>query len=144
MLSNKYATPLKINLKPSRKLFAFILACHGLAFISILMLPLWLSVVPGIAISLSLVYNLKQQGYISASNKIDQLVLGTDNLWTIIRRDGSKSVAQLKPDTYVNPFVVVLCLATEGEWVKHRVVIMSDAIDRHVFRRLRLHLNTQS
>ncbi len=144
MSSNKYVIPLRLDIKPSRKLLVFILACHGLTFVSIFMLSFGYAVVLGSGILLSLVHSLKQQGYLSNSNMIDKLVLGTDNLWTINRCDGTQFIAQLKPDTYVNTFIVILSLAVEGRWLRHRVVIMSDATDEHAFRHLRVHLNTQT
>lgn len=156
MSSQKYASPLRIELRPSRILFSTVLCLHAGAFI----LPLMLAM-PGVLktallflVGVSACLCSRQLGWGAQCNGLARLTGGKwprlrqalwdhDDLWRLTDEFGCVHQARLLPTTLVHRHLVVLNLRLPDQpwYCRHRsVVLLYDNIDSETFRRLRVRL----
>ncbi len=75
-------------------------------------------------------------------NQYRQVIWHEANQWTI--QSSTKTIqAQLVPDSYVSPWLTILCFRTETN-KKLSIMIFPDAINPETFRRLRGRLKIES
>jgi hypothetical protein len=142
MLSTKYATPLSLNLRPSRLFAGLLCFIHGGAALCLppLDMPAWVKVLLGILVALSCVVTIRRALLLDA-NAIVGLVWDVEDNWTLISAAGDTLNARLKPGSYVHPWLVVLNFYTDTKWRNTAVVLFPDALDTQTHRRLRVRLN---
>lgn len=130
-MSRTYATPLEVEINQSRSLIGLVLLISVIAALCIVLLPVHLvyKLLACIAIAaLAYVEILKH-------NQSRQLIWDENNLW-IIKSTSTDIRASLLADSYVSPWLTVLCFRTDAN--KNLIVIIfPDAIHPEQFRRLR-------
>ncbi len=145
MSSRRSATPLRIELRPSRQLATVLVAAHagGLAVTLPLSWPWWGTSLLGMALAASLAWNLSRHALLSHPRAVWAITWRGEGDFELSRRDGTRTAARLAPDTYVHPRLVILCFR-RGRWGRSPVVLCRDAVDQESFRRLRVRLGAMA
>lgn len=126
-----YATPLEVEINTSRSLIWFVLFITLSAAVCVILLSVQ------VIIKLLACIAIAAAGYfaVTKNNQYRQLIWYEDNHW-IIKSGKSDVKAALLPDSYVTPWLTILCFRTEDN-KKLSVMIFPDAIHPEQFRRLR-------
>jgi hypothetical protein len=156
MSSQKYASPLTINIKPSHIGLGVLLLVHlgALVLLLPLQLPLVLKIMMGLVVVFSNLVTLYYAGWGPAwpvvGNVIDarwprlrRAVWDSDDQWRLCDGQQRTYAATLLPTTVVHPQLVVLNLRLTGQpwYCRWRsIVLLHDNIDPETFRRLRIRL----
>lgn len=140
MSSQRSAPPLQIDLRASSLLTVMVMVLHVAAMLLVLWLPLaggW-RVLLTIAIIYSAGHALVFHVLRCTATSPRRLIWHGDGHWTLISRNGRQSPVDLLTDSYVHARLVILNLRRDG----HRLslVLMPDAVNRQLLRRLRLRL----
>jgi len=140
MSSNEYATPLTLNIRPSRLAAVVLLLTHVGALFCILLVPLaiFFKIISGIILLLSFL-RAQQWVLLKKPKSIRQIVWGVDNDWVLILKDGEKLEANLLPSTYSHTWMTILNFNAKCHR-SYSMVLLPDALDHHESRRLRVRL----
>lgn len=145
MSSTRYATPLSLELRPSRRMAWALILIHA-GTIAALCLPLTLPIALRIALGAIVLWHLrralKRHARLTDPEAVVRLVWGEDGLWTLISRDGSARSAALLADTYVSVPLVVLRLSCLDGGTR-AVTLVGDMLDADTLRRLRVRLKLE-
>lgn len=135
-----YATPLRIEPRPSRWLAAAILFVYGGAVLMTLLVPLsrWLAVPTAVAIAGAGWRTFVDRVLMSRAQAIIAVVWRDDGRWELQTRDGRRLPVALLPDSYVHPWLTVLNF--RGAARRRSVVLLPDSLDSQCYRRLRVRL----
>ena len=156
MSSQKYASPLRFKIFPSRILLTVVSLIHlgAIAFLLSASLPLWVILVGSLMITLSLLIGWSRAGWITGRMSLETIwpnfteaVWDDANQWQLIDEHQQSYPAQLVPSSYVSARLVVINLRVENSawFCRHRaIVLLPDNIDRENFRRLRIRLRWYS
>lgn len=130
---------LHLKLGPSRRLAAAITAMHIFACVMLgLAAPLlWLAVPLLVG---SLAYVLHREILRLAPASIVAFTLHADCRCEFHTRSGAVREAALLGSSFVAPWLTVLNLKVTGSWLARHVVIVPDAVDSGIFRKLRVRL----
>lgn len=136
-MSRAYATPLELELIPSRRQYKLLLLIYALVTISILLLP-WhflsrLAFLAGVLLSGQFLLHRKP-----ACNRI---VWQSGNNW-LLTMENVTSKAVLLPETLTSFWLVILLFRLENG-KRYPVMIWPDSIHADVFRRLRVRLKIE-
>lgn len=156
MSSQKYASPLTIDIEPSRIGVGVLLLVHlgALVLLLTLQMPLVAKIVAALMVLMSQLMTLYFAGWGSAwpvvGNVIDarwprwrQAVWSSDDQWCLSDGRQRSYTATLLSTTFVHPQMVVLNLRLTGQpwYCRWRsIVLLRDNIDAETFRRLRIRL----
>ncbi|WP_455201660.1 protein YgfX [Kaarinaea lacus] len=156
MSSQKYASPLRFKIVPSRLLIAIVTVMH-LGAIGLLLpasLPLWTIVVSCLAITVSLLVSWSRAGWITRQLSLSSIwpnfaeaVWDEADHWQLIDEHQQIYPAKLMPSTYVSAQLVVINLRLDNiPWYCRfrAIVLLPDNIDSESFRRLRIRLRWYS
>lgn len=158
MSSRKFEPPLHIELVPSRWLLVLLLAIHIGAALLVVFFPItWLGrALLLVCLLASLMISLGKTGWIKVFplgrrwllrwQYIPRLTWQADNDWHISTCNGQEFLARLLPVSTCHVAFVALNFRTEQPRWRDRylsVVICADAIDREIFRQLRVRLRTR-
>lgn len=140
MSSNAYATPLRLDLKPSVILARLTGAAYLCALAAMVLsgIEFWQKALAGLLLAGGGIFHLL--GYPLGNNRhrIRSLVWNSGTAWEIVRKDSGES-ASLGPETLVFAWLVILQLKPEqGRWLY--LPILPDMLDKDDFRRLRVRL----
>ena len=137
-MSRTYATPLELELSPSKQQRKLLLFINALAAISILLLP-WhflLRLVFLVSVLL-LSYFLRYK-----TSACKRIVWQSGNHWLLTTRNITNN-AVLLPETLASPLLVILLFRLETG-SKQSVLIWPDSVQADVFRRLRVRLKLEA
>ena len=142
MSSKKYATPLRLEIKPSKILFFLLLILHFLALLIIYTLnfDLLITVLIVIPVFISAYFSIFKITLQKSKNSIIKLVWDGNNEWILENKIGEKINAELLKDTYISSMMTILIFKCEGQFVTKNIVLLKDNIDENDFRRLRVRL----
>ncbi len=134
--------PLNLELGPSRWLAALLVVAHGGALGLLVLLPLawWWRIFLAGALLLSLGLTLNRHALRRGERAITRLVWDSDDTWLLIHADGKEQRAQLKPGSYVSPWLVLLNFGGGRFGGQQSVVLLADALDAESLRKLRARL----
>ena len=136
-MSHTYATPVKLEIKPS----LFFLQIHALIYllaaISILMLP-WLFMVQ-CGCLVVLIY-VGQKSY-RKHNQSRLLIWKQANDW-LISASGIMQPMQLQASSFISPWLAILNFKSENR-TGVSLILFSDAVDKQQFRQLRVRLKVE-
>ncbi|MCF6210104.1 MAG: hypothetical protein L3J88_00475 [Gammaproteobacteria bacterium] len=147
MSSPKYATPLVLEPRPSRWLLSLILFSHGGAIAVLLALDEWpwpVRLLLVVVVLASLWFTVGGLGWRRSPTRIQRLIWQTENEWRLELCNGEMLTARLRPSSYMHPWLVVLNLRVEGQWLPCSLVLARDSLDVTTFRRLRVRLTTEA
>ncbi|WP_455211588.1 protein YgfX [Kaarinaea lacus] len=158
MSSRKFEPPLQIDLVPSKRLLILLLAIHlGAIALTVFIEIAWIFKLPLLGLlMISTMVCLHQSGWIHVRllgsrcllrwQYFPVLTWQSDDDWEISTRTGQEVLAYLLPSSTCHPSFVALNFRTERKnWLDRMisVVILKDAVDREVFRQLRVRLRTR-
>lgn len=135
MSHDAFASPLVLEPRRSRYLHIYLVLIHALA-LAVIAAPLNLSLTLRLAVAVVVVLS-----FIRHITRLPprRLAWQTDEDWQLLFQDGSERTGQLRPDTYVSPWLVILRFQLE-QGGRCSVVILPDMLDPQSFRRLRVRL----
>lgn len=134
--------PLHVALRPSRQL-ALLLGVAGTGacgLLATLPLPLWGKLVPGAVILLAAFYHIAGDALRSLPWSVAVLEVDAAGQLQAMRRDGRWFEAGVRGNSYVSAWLTVLNLRPAGRWLGVTVLLLPDALDAEVYRRLRVWL----
>jgi toxin CptA len=143
MSSPKFATPLRLEPRLSRRLLLLVGFTHVGALgvvLSLREMPAYLQLFLVSGIVLSLWHTARQQGWLQQPAAIRCLTWQADGDWLLETGAGETLAAQLLPSSYVHPWLVVLNLRLEDRRWPRSLVLLRDSLDETTFRRLRVRL----
>ena len=156
MSSQKYASPLRFKIVPSRLLVSIVSVMHlgAIALLIPASLPFWTIIVSCLTITIGLLISWSRAGWITGRfsfsaiwPKFSEAVWDELDQWQLYDEHQQVHPAILLPSTYVTARLVVINLRMENKtwYCRHRaIVLLSDNIDGESFRRLRIRLRWYS
>ncbi len=137
-------SPLRLQPRSSRYLALFLFLAHGMAAVTLFVvpLPLWLKPALLIALAGSLQWSYRMQVSRSAHGAIVQAVWDGEGVWEITLRSGQQLEAVLLPDSFVTLPLVVLNFST-GRWRRRSLVLTQDNTASELLRKLRVRLRLE-
>ncbi|HQU16542.1 MAG: hypothetical protein B7Z66_06640 [Chromatiales bacterium 21-64-14] len=148
MSSPKFAAPLQLDPRPSRRLAHTGLILHGgaLAVLAALALPWWAVLAVSGAVIGNFVLFFRTHVLRVSAHAVVKLVWDEAGGWTVVTPRGPVD-ASLAADSVVYPRLVILRFATgAGGWLARRrlsVILLPDSLDAETFRRLRARLEME-
>lgn len=135
-----YATPLRLDLRPSRKLAIIVAVTYGcaLGLVMLAHLVLWQKTLLCVLILASAVVHYQRYPLANNKNRIRALVWNQGSAWQI-EREYSADAASLGPEALVLAWLVILQLRPEAGGRLY-LAIVPDMLDSESFRRLRVRL----
>jgi toxin CptA len=141
MWSDGSETPLRAELRPSRRLFLLLCGSHLGAAASVLAaaIPLWLQMPALAALGLSAWRVLRRYARLSDPRSVRALATRTANAWELRLASGETVVVERLPTALVHPWLVIVHFRAgrERRWA---VPVMADMLDSETHRRLRVRL----
>ena len=133
--------PLRIRPGHSRLLAVFLLVTHALALAVVFAVPLsgYWRVGLAAVVLLSLSHAIGAQVLFLVPWAGREAVWRSDGTWTLTLVSGEQTDARLLPSTYVTQRLLVLNFR-RGRWRSSAMVIVPDALDPDLLRRLRVRL----
>ncbi|MFQ5994181.1 MAG: protein YgfX [Acidiferrobacterales bacterium] len=127
------------NINNSLLVSAVLVGLHAGAFLIVLALPLAhpLQLLVAVLIIASLWSTLGQQGTRRAVGAIRGVEIDADGDWTLERHNRDMKRPCRACAYLVASWMVVVQLRCPGQWLPVNLLIAADAVDHHVFRRLR-------
>jgi hypothetical protein len=141
---NRSAPLIDLELRPSRRLAAFLILAHGLAAAAVLAAgaPLWLRLSLAVAVAGSLFYQLRAG--VMGRGAIRRAVWYPDGEWAVIDARGRSLAADLLPGVVSLPWLVLLRLKPLRGGRVRTLLLASDSADADVLRRLRVRLGFET
>jgi len=153
MSSNEYATPLTLNIHPSRLAASTIFIVHlgAVMSVNLVSINISLKILISVLVLVSL-WDVYNRVSLKKRNSITQIIWGTDNNWILKTSDGHTRDAQLLPSTYVHTWMTVLNFKKLNPRLNSRLnfntkyfrscscVLLPDSMDAGELRRLRVRL----
>ena len=143
-MSRKYATPLHLEIGPSRMLGYWLILVHG---IPILMLPVlqltgWLSLAVFSAVLCSLTRSWRLQVRRRHPGAVRSMVWGEGKDCLLKLYSGRHEAVSLCPRAFILPWLVIVHLHSRQRHLRY-LVLLPDMLDREVFRKLRVRMKLE-
>ena len=143
-LSGAYATPLQLELVPSRRLGILLAVAHGCA---LMLLPFsglaaGYQLLLAVPLFISGWHAWRDCSAVSPGRCIRRLVWGAGDRVELVWCDGTASTVQLQPHACVTPWLVVLRLR-DASGRRHHLPVLPDMLPGSQFRRLRVRLRLE-
>lgn len=137
---------LRITPHSSRQLSLFIWCSHLAALCPVLLLAIspWLQAMMAVLVVLSLLHNRNTHLLRSNASAITSVEWNGEDEWLLFGPHGSRRRARLLGSSYVQPWLMVLNFRSLGKGPRHvSLILMPDALDAGLRRRLRVRLRLQ-
>jgi len=156
MSLQKYASPLSINILPSRYLLTAMLLMHtgALVLVILISLPWAVQLLFSLFVVASFFILAFRFGWIASWSAVSRFMIAgkairwdENDQWWLLSQDNREYHAELLPTSYVHHIMVIVNLRLTGQpWYKRRVsvVFLPDNIEAETFRRLRIRLRWYS
>lgn len=156
MSNREYASPLRLEIRESRRLLAIVVVIHTGAFImsAISIVPVSIKFLLTLMLicSLLLFFSYNSQSYrIRGLEKYFQSIKSVtwrhDNFWDLETYEGRHLQAQLSGNSFVHPWLTIVNLKLMGQpWYRRNrsLLVLPDNVDSENFRRLRVRLRQLS
>jgi toxin CptA len=131
---------LTVVLRPSPLLFALLAGMHGGGTVILLFLPIpvWLKTSSAVLLVASLVFYARRDALRSIPNAIRAIQFSPDCACSVQIGRVDWTEAKLLDSSFVAPYLTVLNLRISGARFARQVVILPDAVDSEMFRKLRV------
>lgn len=142
MSSNAYATPLTLELRPSRWLLGGLLLIHSISAVVVwlpMAMPWWLRPPLMLMVLWSAWHSIRLHAWQLSPASITRTVW-LEQDWLVELNDGTQRDAQLLPGAYVSPALVVLGFRLAGQRWPRYLLLAPDSVDITTLRRLRVRL----
>lgn len=148
MSSQKYVSPLQLEVRPSRRLLTILLFLHGLALAMIVFLELP-RIQAGIAsafIILSGIIVIRHHALKKSLDSIVEIRWDDNNSWDVTTRMGRSLRVKLLSDSYVSSSMVILLFkrsrksSSFARLFPMSLILLRDNTNANLFRHLRVRL----
>jgi hypothetical protein len=142
MSLSRFAEPLVIEIGRSRLLGGILVLGHaGAAAVGVFMpVPPVFRLILVVLLTLSLYYSLVRYALLSHPGAIVWLHLDAGNEWHVCQRDGNRYEVRPLSSSFIHPSLVILNLKIAGKMFPRSVILLPDAINATLLRRLRVRL----
>ena len=139
MSSPGYAAPLRLELRPSRRLALYLGVTHAGALALLPLLPVapLTGALLAALVMLSLAREFPARVLMRGERAVVALVWTREGDWHLLERGGRTRVCRLRPGSFRHPLLTVLGFSGGR---RCSVVLLPDSLDRDSFRRLRVRL----
>lgn len=131
-----------MQIRRSRWLLFYLGFIHSVMLITLLNLAvslLWIAL--GTAILLfSFIYSCRQYQWLKNSMAINYITRDENGLWQLDYLNGKTQSALKLERSFVSVNLVIIYLSSNSRWRCLTIVILSDAVDKNLFRQLRVYL----
>jgi len=143
-LFRKYATPLHLDIGPSRLLGRGVILVHG---VPLLMWPVlqsggWLLLAVASTLLFSLVKSWRLQVSRHHPDAVCSMVWGEENDCLLGLHSGEQEEVSMHTRAFILPWLVILHFNSRRRHMRH-LVLLPDMLDREVFRKLRVRLKIE-
>ena len=132
----------RMQIRRSRWLLFYLGFIHSVMLITLLKLAvslLWIAL--GTAILLfSIMYSCRQYQWLKNSTAINYIKRDENGLWQLNYLNGEIQSALKLEHSFVSVNLVIIYLSSNAQWRCLAIVILSDAVDKDLFRQLRVYL----
>lgn len=134
---------LRLNkIRPSRLLILLLAIMHGLAVLSVLLLPSFVvSIELFIKPFLFMLIILSYFYYYKKMLNIVAVAMKSDNRWDLLKFDGVYCTDKQLLRSYISDWMVILVFSSETERGRMYVYLTGDAVDRVILSELKCRLN---
>ncbi len=145
MSSLKYATPLHLELKPSRLLLALLCFMYGGAALVLLIIPIpvWFSVFLIFLVALDLYLQINLHVLMRSKKSVVRLIWLESHQWKIFDCNGECVEGALIGQSYLHTGLVVLRFKTITK-KRRAVIVFIDSMASESHRKLRVRLRLQA
>lgn len=131
-----------MQIRRSRWLLFYLGFIHSVMLITLLNLDvslLWIAL--GTAILLfSFIQSCRQYQWLKNSMAINYITRDENGLWQLDYLNGKTQSALKLEHSFVSVNLVIIYLSSNSRWRSLTIVILSDAVDKNLFRQLRVYL----
>ena len=143
-LSRKYATPLHLDIGPSRLLGYWLILVHG---VPILMWPVlqpggWLILTVASTLLFSLVRSWRFQVSRHHPDAICSMMWGKDKDCLLGLHSGKQEAVSMHAQALILPWLVILHFNSRRRHMRY-LVLLPDMLDHEMFRKLRVRLKVE-
>jgi len=140
-LVKEIVPPLRLTPEKSTALLSFILSAHISAAGVVLLLPLefWLQLIVLFGIAVSLIQGISTHVIYSRGSAIRSAEWDSEGEWRLRTVSGNELTAQLKSSSNVQTWFVILNFSI-SPFQRHSLILLPDAVDPDLLRRLRVRL----
>ena len=134
--------PIRLALRPSRRLAAVLILAGVGACTTIALLPLqlWQKLVLALFIAAAAGYHVARDALLRTPQSIVALEVTSEGALRFQSRAETWADAEVRGDSFVTPWLTVLNLTEPDKRLARRAVLLSDSGDAEMFRRLRVWL----
>ena len=134
--------PIRLQPTFSRYLACWLVVLHLLTLLVVWLLQLLLlfKVTLSLLLLTCFIWQMRHHLLRSTRNAIKEVVLESDGSWWLIVNDGTKLQAELLPESFVKPWLVVLNFSAGWLFSTRSMILPPDSLDPEVARKLRIHL----
>lgn len=138
----KAASPVRIELRPSRIAGAFVVVTHLATALLIAWLPIAASVraLAAIVVGAHCVWAVRSTASRVLRSSIVSAELAGDRRVTLVRRDGRRIGGRALADSYVGERVATLVVRRDGSWRRDALWLLPDMVAKEDLRRFRVQL----
>ena len=144
MSRNRERPPLRLKPRPSRRLAAYLLVVHCAALAVVLAIPLdwyWRTGLAALVLA-GLIFAVAAHVLYLVPWAVREVSWASDGTWWLTLVSGDLVKARLLPSTYVTGRLLVLNFRC-GRWWPRAMVLLPDALDADLLRRLRVRLRLE-
>jgi hypothetical protein len=133
---------LRVQLAPSRRIAAALLAAHMLAGASLWVspLPAWAALTLIAMLAAHAAISVRRHAFLDADGALLELELRDDGTLSACTREGRWLACELVGSGFVSSAFTAITLRADGERRVRSVLIAADCMERDAFRRLRVWL----
>jgi hypothetical protein len=144
-LSGKYATPLYLEVGPSRLMAVWLLlvAVAALLVLTQLQLPGWLDLLVTSAVLYGLLMLWRKLVRRSHPDAVRSMLWGEGRHCRLTLNSGQQQAVELASHAFILPWLVILYFETPL-WRQQQLVLLPDMLDVDVLRRLRVRLKIET
>ena len=134
--------PIRLALRPSRRLACLLGAAGAAACAAILLLPAlpWVKLALAAVVAAVTFYHLGRDALLRMPGSIVALEVTSNGELRCLSRNGAWLDVSARGDSFVTPWLTVLNLTEPGKQLSKRAILLSDSGDANVFRSLRVWL----
>lgn len=129
-----------LHIGRSKTLLAYLILLHSLLLITWLNLavPISLNIAGVCLISISFVYYCHRFQWFTYAKAITRIERNKDERWVLFLADGKRFSRQTLQSSYVISHLLIMNFVGMKWWQRQNVVLCVDAVDRELFRQLRI------
>ena len=132
----------RMEIGRSRSLFCYLVLIHVVMLLTVVSLPItigWSAMAVG-ALALSFVGTSRRHQWLRGSSIKTQISRDERGLWYLNTVKGEKQSSLMLYASFVTANLVIMRLKNDNYWCRISIVIVSDAVDKNLFRQLRVYL----